>query len=330
VIAGLIVTAALSLGAVSVTLQLHPLAPFAAFALGIAVLAIGPRVRWSLSERDRDLATRAAVAFAVLAAVGDRHLLVASRAVAPDDVLAAIVVIGALVLPAGPRWRAAGAGVAVAAYVAVAATLIVARPYESDAVAAAHGAAELLLEGRHPYADFDLVEQLARFGLPPEYATPLEDGTRLRSLDYPALAFLVPAPFVAAGLTDVRILYLAELLGLFALVTLSAAPRSRGVVLAVCLGNLVVLDQHVAAGVDPLWAVLLVGAFLAREHRWSAILLGLAVATRQTAWLVAPFLIALERRQINADLRDHWVHRPPGIQDDETGDRGGAPDRVAG
>jgi uncharacterized membrane protein len=174
--------------------------------------------------------------------------------------------------------------------VIVGASIIGATRYHSDAVVAAHAAAERVLAGRDPYEGFDLVAELARFGLPAVYATPLEDGTRLRSLQYPALTFLVPAPFIAAGLADLRALYLAEVLAIFAMVFFATAG-SRALALACCLGNGAILLQFVDAGVDPLWAVFALAAWLLRGSRLSAVALGLAIATRQQAWLVAPFLL---------------------------------------
>ena len=188
-------------------------------------------------------------------------------------------------------WRRLVAALAIALYLVVAVSLITATRYHSDAVVAAHAAAERVLAGVHPYDGFDLVAELGRFGLPPAYATPLEDGTRLRSLQYPALAFLVPAPFIAAGLADIRWLYLAEVLAIFALTYIAASAGSKAVALACCLANLAVLLQFVDAGVDPLWALFALAAWLLRRSRLSAVALGLAIATRQQAWLVAPFLL---------------------------------------
>jgi len=295
----LVATMAMSAGSVARALDLHPAFSSVAFLIAVAALAAhafrppGAPLEAGIADR----AGRSLIAVAVVAVVAERHLLVASRAVAPDDVLA-LVVVAAMVLPGGSRWRAVGAGLAVAAYVTSALTLIAASPYRSDAVVATHGGAELLLAGRHPYADFDMIERLSRFGLPPEFATPLEDGTRLRSLNYPALAIVSPAPFVAAGLSDVRVLYLAEVLAIFALVSLSVAPRARAVALALCIGNLVILGQFVLAGVDPLWALLVLAAWRARRRTISAVLIGLALADRQLAWLIAPFLIAWAWRDL--------------------------------
>ncbi|MDE3113804.1 MAG: hypothetical protein KGK34_12760, partial [Chloroflexota bacterium] len=285
----------MAVAAVAVPLDLPPLVPFAttaiALAATLALAAVGGRALERIGELAR-ARPRALLAAATVVVVWDRHLFVSSAGIAPDDALAAASVVVALAPLRGARATPVLAALAVATFAVAAATLIVAKPYHSDAVVAAHGGAQLLLEGRRPYADFDMVAQLRRFGLPPEYATPLEDGTRLRSLQYPALTFLVPAPFVAAGLADVRVLYLVEVLAIFTLVVASVPAAWRAAALAACLGGIAVVDQFVLAGVDPLWALLALGAWLTRRSRWSAILLGLALATRQPAWLVAPFLIA--------------------------------------
>jgi uncharacterized membrane protein len=307
----------MSFGAVAVALGWHPLVAFAGFgaALGAILLSsrggplssispggtrrgdsaavtLGGRA-WSRAASliAHERSGRILLAAAVLAALADRHLFVASIGIAPDDAFALVAAAAILMLPRSARGRALARGLALAAYVLVVATLISAKPYHSDAVVGAHAGAELLLDGRHPYAAYDLVEQLARFGLPETYATPLEDGTRLRTLQYPALVFLVPAPFVAAGLADVRAIYLVEVLLVIVLVAGAVREERRDHAIGCGIGSLVVLDQAVLAGVDPLWALGVIAAWLARDRRWSAIPLGLAIAARQPAWLVAPFLV---------------------------------------
>lgn len=284
------------MAAVTLPLDLHPAVPAAAFAVALAGLlaaaAAPPGGTAGLGRLVRR-SSRALIAVAVVAVVWDRHVFVSSAGIAPDDVLAALVVAGAVLLPRGARATAVLAGLALAAYLVAGAILVTATPYRSDAVVAAHGGAELLLQGQDPYARFDMVRELARFGLPATYATPLADGTRLRLLQYPALAVLMPAPFLAMGLGDVRVLYLAEVLVILGLVFASAPPPWRIVSLAIGIGDLAILDQFVLAGVDPLWALLALMAWLARRHRLAfAVLLGLAVSARQPAWLIAPFLVA--------------------------------------
>lgn len=283
----LVSTALMSVGAVAIATGAPPLLPFLAYAAALlALIALAGR-HVAVPERS----ARWLVAASVVAVVAFRHLFVTSSGVAPDHVLAGLVVLGAAAAPRGARWDALGVAAALATYAVTAAILIAVQPYRSDAVVSAHGAADLLLAGQHPYASFDLVAQLARFGLPPEYSTALEDGTRVRSLQYPALAFLLPAAPVALGLADLRALYLAEVLAVFGLVLRAVPAAARAPALALCLGNFVVLTQFVLAGVDPLFGLLILVAWLGRHRRASALALGLAIAARQQAWLVAPFLV---------------------------------------
>jgi hypothetical protein len=291
-IAALVSTAAMSIGAVAVAFGAHPLVGVVAFGLALAVIAVRP---WRDADVS-DLAQWVVLAIAVTACALDQHLYVRNANLVPD--LIAVAILGTV------WWRRRRASVTVVlallAWYAVATSLVGGTAYHSDAVVAAHAGAQRVLAGQHPYEGFDLIAELSRFGLPPEYATPLEDGTRLRLLQYPVLTVLVPAPFIALGLPDIRVLYLIEVLAIFGVLLFRAPVTWRPLVLACCVGNLVVLDQFVNAGVDPLWALLLLGAWVTRVRRWSAVLLGLAVATRQPAWLVAPFVIAWTWRALGA------------------------------
>jgi uncharacterized membrane protein len=172
---------------------------------------------------------------------------------------------------------------------------ILAVPYHADAVAAVHRMAEIFVSGQNPYAVFDLPEALARFPhMDPELATHLEGRAVLHSYNYPALSFLVVAPFVALGLADIRWVYLGVVL-VIAIVAISRLRLAwRPMALATIVGNAIVLRQPILAGIDPTWALLVIGAWLALGRAWlSPVVLGLAFAARQTAWFVAPFYVAL-------------------------------------
>jgi uncharacterized membrane protein len=68
--------------------------------------------------------------------------------------------------------------------------------------------------------------------------------------------------------------------------------------LATIVGNAIVLRQQILAGIDPLWALLVAGSWIALGRAWlSPLLLGLAFAARQTAWFIAPFYVALVWRR---------------------------------
>lgn len=292
------VIAALWLGALLVSRgpALLPLAVDAILLATLLALALSTRAAHG-AERARR-AGYALLALAVGAALLGRHDLLSGTATDDAASAAAAVVLAALAFAPWPGARrdALATAAALGAYAAVAASLLLAIGYGTDAVVAPHRAAELLLSGRNPYADFDMLEALSRFGLSDRLATHLVDGQPVGSLNYPAGSFLVPAPFVALGLADLRWLYLAELL----LIALLAAARARQpqVVLALVVGNVLLLRQYALAGVDPAWALGVVCAWLFLERRrLSPLALGLGAAARQTAWFFAPFyLLAVLRR----------------------------------
>lgn len=246
---------------------------------------------------------------ACVARISERHFVVANPGgIAPDDLWALVVVAVFPVLAVAklrrPTRDALATGVALGAYVLVGLALIIGKPYHVDSVSVVHRAAELFLQGRDPYRDLDITEALLRFGLDPQLATHLIDGSPLHTFNYPALSFLVPAPFIALGLQDIRYIYLVEVVVLVLVLIRQTAVPWRPLVTAAVVGNAVISRQNILAGVDPLWAVLIACAFLLIARRWpSSILLGLAVATRQPAWYFAPFyLLAVWKRQGRAEV----------------------------
>ena len=244
------------------------------------------------------------LAVATFARISERHYVVSSPGVlAPDD-LWALVVVAVLPILAIARIRrpvrdALATGVALGAYVLVGVALVLGKSYHVDSVAVVHRAADIVIAGHNPYHDLDVVESLRHFGLDPALATHLEDGSDVTTYNYPALSFLVPAPFVALGLRDIRFLYLAEIVALSLLLIREVRVPWRPLVTAAIVGNAIILRQNVLAGVDPLWAVFTILAFLFIERRWSSpIFIGLACATRQPAWFFLPFyVVAVWKRE---------------------------------
>ena len=269
----------------------------AMFALAYTVLVLVDPSRVHPSDRLRRVGF-GLVAIAIMAALFDRHLAVGSSGLAPDDMFA-IVVAFALPLLAYARWRPTvrdliATLVVLTTFALVGLACIIAVPYHADAVAALHRAAELFLNGQDPYAVFDLPEALARFHMDPQLATHLDDGSVVHTYNYPALSFLVVAPFVALGLGDVRWVFLVEVLILGLVATSRLRLAWRPMALATIVGNAIVLRQQILAGIDPTWVLLTVASWLAVRRAWlSSILLGLAFAARQTAWFVAPFYVAV-------------------------------------
>ena len=237
------------------------------------------------------------LAVACISRISERHFVVSSPStLAPDDLWAFVVVavlpILAVVRVRPPIRDALATGVALGAYVLVGTVLLVGKSYHVDSVAVVHRAAEIFIAGHDPYRDLNVVEALRHFGLDPALATHLEDGSDVQTYNYPALSFLVPAPFVALGLRDIRFVYLGEIVVLVLILIRTVHVPWRPLVAAAVVGNAVISRQNVLAGVDPLWAILAVIAFLFyRRRRASAILIGLACAARQPAWFFLPFYV---------------------------------------
>jgi hypothetical protein len=271
----------------------------AVLSLCLVVLVVVARTAIDAEEQLRRVSL-GLLAVACVACISERHTVVASLTIlAPDDLWSLVVVAVFSLLMIAPIRRAVrdalATGTALAAYLLAGIALIAGKPYHDDAVAVAHRAAELLLAGGDPYRDLNVTEALGRFGLDPQLATHLIDGSPVHAFNYPALSFLVPAPFLAAGLQDVRYLYLAEIL-VFVLVLIRVARVPwRPLVAAAVVGNAIIARQNVLAGIDPLWAILVAFAFLFVGRRWSSpICMGLAVAARQPAWFFAPFYVLVE------------------------------------
>ncbi len=247
------------------------------------------------------------LAVATVATVVERHLVVESIVVAPDDVMA-LIVVGVLPILAVARLRpstrdALATGLALATFVLAAMALLYGKGYHVDAVTVPHVAAQQLLAGHNPYTTFDLPAALAQFGINPELVTHYEDGSVLRSLNYPALNFLLVTPFIALGATDIRWIYLVEILALVLILLRKVRIPWRPLVAAGVVGNTVIVRQNILAGVDPTWWALLTIAWIFVESRWlSPIAVGLAMASRQPAWFAAPFyLVAIWKRSGRAE-----------------------------
>jgi hypothetical protein len=240
---------------------------------------------------------------ACVATVAERHSVVASpNVLAPDD-LAALAVVVLFPILAVARLRpmtrdAFATGLAVALYVLVGFALIAGKAYHVDTVVVEHRAAEVFLAGANPYTAVDLQDALREFGLNPQLATHLEDGSQVHTLNYPALSFLIIAPFVGLGLSDIRYVFLAEIVLLVLILLRPIRIPWRPLIVAVVVGNTIIERQNILAGVDPAWAVLTALAFMFIARRWlSPIFMGLAVACRQPAWFFLPFYVVADWRR---------------------------------
>jgi len=191
----------------------------------------------------------------------------------------------------------------VGALVAWSASVLIVNPaYGTDEAAFVQYAAQGFLHGKNPYA-MNLAPALNRFGVPIQYATYLLNGKLVSSLGYPAWSVLVTAPFVVAtgGVQSVILADLASAV-LGVVVAFSVLPRQwRGlaVVAAVDLPILFgyIVSGDIAAFVFPAlvlvawrWTEVGSGGRLGWRGRVGAVAMGVAVATTQLAWFIAPFV----------------------------------------
>ncbi|MCJ7604585.1 MAG: hypothetical protein MUO19_00940 [Dehalococcoidales bacterium] len=193
----------------------------------------------------------------------------------------------------------------------------------NDSTILTQQASENLLEGKNPYAHANIVEGLIEYEGAYDRVTPLRAGRftdifpypelaqfeelweeailnpaqpppELESrVSYPAGSFLLPAPFIAVGITDIRIIY-----AVFAVAgLLYAVWRIPGRRRLVFIGGVLVSLEFwnsIAAGETSItcFPLLLVAWLSLGRNNWvSAVFMGIAVATKQTAWFVLPFYL---------------------------------------
>ena len=200
----------------------------------------------------------------------------------------------------------------------------------NDATALSQQAVENLLKGENPYAHANIIEGLLKYHGEYNRVTPLRVGvfsndfpyptdTALKQfwdkaiqtpsqvppelenrVCYPAGSFLLPAPFIWLGITDIRIVYaIFVLLGLA--YALWVIPKQKRLLfIGVILISLDLWNSIAGGETGSLCFALLLVTWLAlNRNLWlSAIFMGLAVTTKQTAWFFLPFyLILLFRTQ---------------------------------
>ncbi len=198
--------------------------------------------------------------------------------------------------------------------------------FSNDGTSLDTNAAILLLEGRNPYTDSSMINLARRFPIQPDWTTPLRVGQFAHTLDYPsmsdlqsvldtdlkagsmpefeskvsypALSFLTLIPFALIGDYNVLPFYLLCYIALVALGWKMARPALRPWILVFALANVPMWTSTSGGNLDVFTILLIVAAWLWREKRWaSALLFGLAMASKQTAWFLAPFYAILIFRQ---------------------------------
>ena len=188
--------------------------------------------------------------------------------------------------------------------------------YGTDEIAFDQYAAQLALQGINPYLH-SMAPAFPLFHVSPNGYTFQLNGQPVTTLSYPALSFEAYLPLLALGIKAQAAVWMdigAWVLG--AVLLFAVLPRRLAPLAAVVAGMDVYIGYAVGGVTDFLFVPLLVGAAV----RWDTfgstrgpaawrgpVLMGLAMAVKQTPWLVAPFVVAgimLESGDGHRALRD--------------------------
>ncbi len=194
--------------------------------------------------------------------------------------------------------------------------------YRNDGTSLDMNAAILLVEGKDPYVDSSILTVVRRFSILPIWTTPLRQGQFANSstyptpdqlssvlaqdlktgkapefeskVSYPAFSFLTLVPFVLIKTNNALPLYLLSYLAIVFIGWRKLRPEMRPWLLLIALANASMLTSVLNGNVDIFNTLLILLAWLLLDARWwSAMLLGLALATKQLAWFFLPFYAIL-------------------------------------
>jgi uncharacterized membrane protein len=241
--------------------------------------------------------------------------------------LAGLLALVAAWVPAGAisqrRQRQIDLGVLIAVIVGLALwsyfQVYGAPDYGTDEIAFDQYAAQLALHGINPYLH-SMAAAFPLFHVSPNGYTFLLSGRPVTNLSYPALAFEEYLPLLAVGVTTQAAVWTNVAAWALGAVVLYVVLPKKLAPLAAVVVSLDVFTGYAVGGVtDFLFIPLLIGAAagwdrFAWTHGRAAwrgpALMGLAMAVKQTPWLVLPFVIigiVLESRRLrdwNQGIRD--------------------------
>lgn len=181
--------------------------------------------------------------------------------------------------------------------------------YGTDEIAFDQYAAQLVLHGLNPYLH-SMAPAFPLFHVSPNGYTFLLSGQPVTALSYPALSFEAYLPLLALGVTTQAAVWVnVAAWAIGAVVVFAVLPR-RLAPLAAVVASMDIFISYAAGGVtDALFVPLLAGAAAGWDRfarargpaAWRGpVLMGLALAVKQTPWLVLPFVaagIVLEARR---------------------------------
>ena len=179
--------------------------------------------------------------------------------------------------------------------------VFIAPDYATDEIAFDQYAAQLALHGINPYLH-SMAPAFPMFHVSPNGYTFRLNGQPVTTLSYPALSFEAYLPVLALGLTTQAAVWIdVAAWALGAVILYAVLPRNLAPLAAV-VASVDIYIGYAAGGVtDCLFVPLLVGAAVGWDRfastrglaAWRGpVLMGLAMAVKQTPWLVAPFVVA--------------------------------------
>lgn len=153
-------------------------------------------------------------------------------------------------------------------------------------------AARLFLEGRNPY-DWDYAGVFDLYRTSQIGGTPRLDGVMaISSYPYPALSFLLLVPFHLVGLPGAFTISYAALALLMLVVFINAPKSIQPLVLLPFVTGMDFSEVVPIGTMDIVWCLLFVCMIASwKQPLWRAALFGFAIASKQNAWLVGPFLL---------------------------------------
>jgi hypothetical protein len=202
----------------------------------------------------------------------------------------------------------------------------------NDATALSQQAAVNLLDVKNPYAESNVVTATIKYNSAAEKLTPLRKGqfadvfpyptaAQLDQLwqqaqkdpsrvppeleskfDYPAGFFLLPAPFIWMGVSDLRLIFLIFLIPALIYVVFKVPGMYRLYFIAALIAS-VELWSSLASGETGFlyFPFLLLAWVLYRRNLWvSAVFMALAVTTKQITWFLLPFYLIVIFRTMDA------------------------------
>jgi uncharacterized membrane protein len=173
--------------------------------------------------------------------------------------------------------------------------------YGTDEIAFDQYAAQLALHGVDPYLR-SMAPAFPLFHVSPNGYTFQLNGQPVTALSYPALSFLVYLPLLAAGVTTQAAVWVEVFAwALGAVLLYSVLPRSVAPLAGVLASIDVYIGYAVGGVTDSIFVPLLIGAAAGWDRfastrgprAWRGpVCMGLAMAVKQTPWLVFPFVVA--------------------------------------